>query len=198
MKINILALSFSLLGLAYASPASLSKYKTTPITTTHTSSRSTSHTSTFSTSTSKTASTSKKASISKATATITPSSTSSTLASSTTAAPTSCSSIAAVLVGPGQPITYKQYFSGTGVTLDPNNPGNNYNSPITLSYGGTRCEAANHCANVGATANYYSFDLHYLKSQQQWQCVLYFEGNKDTAYFDVEDSNVGEVYGYTT
>jgi hypothetical protein len=67
-----------------------------------------------------------------------------------------------------------------------------------LSYGGTRCEAANHCANVGATANYYSFDLHYLKQQQEWQCVLYFEGNKDTAYFDVEDSNVGEVYGYTT
>jgi hypothetical protein len=190
MKINILALSFSLLGLAHASPASLSKYKTTAITTTHTSStstsHSTSHTSTFSTSTSKT------------TSTITPSSTSSTPASSTTAAPTSCSSIAAVLVGPGQPITYKQYFSGSGVTLDPNNPGNNYNSPITLSYGGTRCEAANHCANVGATANYYSFDLHYLKQQQEWQCVLYFEGNKDTAYFDVEDSNVGEVYGYTT
>jgi hypothetical protein len=103
-----------------------------------------------------------------------------------------------VLLGPGEPITYKQYFSGSGVTLDPQNPGNNYNDPITVAYGGTKCEAANHCANVGATANYYSFDLHYLKDKQQWQCVLYFEGNRDGAYFDVVDANVGEAYGYTT
>lgn len=172
MKLNILTLGLSLIGLTHAIPATVADHKTTShkTTTATRTSISTSSTTTYT----------------------------STSTSSTTASPSSCASISAVLVGPGEPVVYKQYFSGTGVTLDPQNPGNNYNSPITVAYGGTRCEAAAHCANVGATANYYSFDLHYLNDQKQWQCVLYFEGNRDAAYFDVEDGNVGEAYGYST
>ena len=184
MKLNILTLGLSLIGLAHAIPATVANHKTTS-----------SHKTTTATRTStSTSSTTASTSISTSSTTTR----TSTATSSTPASPSSCASISAVLLGPGEPVVYKQYFSGRGVTLDPQNPGNNYNSPITVAYGGTRCEAATHCANVGATANYYSFDLHYLNDQKQWQCVLYFEGNKDAAYFDVVDGNVGEVYGYST
>lgn len=173
MKLNILTLGLSLIGLAHAIPATVADHRTT------------SHKTITATSTSISTSS-------------TTTSTSTSTTSTTTTSPSSCASISAVLLGPGEPVVYKQYFSGNGVTLDPQNPGNNYNDPITVAYGGTRCEAATHCANVGATANYYSFDLHYLNDQKQWQCVLYFEGNRDATYFDVVDGNVGEAYGYST
>lgn len=110
-----------------------------------------------------------------------------------------CTTFDEILLGPDEPVTYRQYFEGIAVTEDTNNPGNDFQTPVTVTYDGTepKCSAAASCASVGGVANYFSFDLHKFESLNKWQCVLYFDSNRDAAYFDQANGDVVEVYGYS-
>jgi hypothetical protein len=97
-------------------------------------------------------------------------------------------------------------FSGTAIREDLNNPGNVDAAagfpPITTYFPGTYtdCQAVQACADATALnpgQQYLSFDLHYLKSTAQWECVSYLQPQTCASYFTVADSNVGADYGYS-
>ena len=65
------------------------------------------------------------------------------------------------------------------------------------------CDAAQQCADLTVSdrddeAYYKSFDLHYLCSNNTWECVQYYDFNFDTSAFNVPDSDAVAVFGYTT
>jgi len=102
---------------------------------------------------------------------------------------------------------FAQYYAGTGHTLAPANPGasrahtaNLYTFPAA-EYG--TCEALKTCANLareGVSLRsldlYGSFELRLRLSSQEWECVQYWNVNRDAKWFSVVDADVGEVYGY--
>ncbi|KAK5725387.1 hypothetical protein LTR15_003573 [Elasticomyces elasticus] len=126
--------------------------------------------------------------------------------STTTTVPnnTACSSVSGPIATASPPRTasYAAYFQGCGVRENSNNKGNTITSrpPVTAYFDGSlaACDAINQCA--GAAANglevYYSFDLHYRISTAQYECVQYYDGNTDTAAFNVVDPDVDVTYGY--
>lgn len=102
--------------------------------------------------------------------------------------------------------TYEKYFTGSGVSEDPNNPGNlnpDTNPPKTTRFpdiAESDCTAAvGRCAGnaAGDPAIYASFDVHYLVSEKQWECTIFYGQNLDSDYFDTEDCNVAAAYGYS-
>jgi len=101
--------------------------------------------------------------------------------------------------------TYKQYYAGTGVTENYNNPGNIIPAsfPPLINYidGSTdACDAISQCASLtydNGLHYYYSFDLHFTISNHTWECVQFFDGNNDPSYFNQADPDVSVAYGYT-
>jgi hypothetical protein len=93
------------------------------------------------------------------------------------------------------------YFAGQGVTETPDNPGNSGYFPATTDFPGnlTTCEAIQECAIQAAlypnTA--WSFDIHLLVTEQIWECVVYYEWNLNPGFFNVENCDVSQAYGYT-
>lgn len=110
-------------------------------------------------------------------------------------------------------IVYTQYFSGSRYIENTDNPGNDAppaTTTFTVSAPATTnvpsCppdepseEAIQICANfaINNPGEYYSFDIHYLSSEQLWQCIAYYDPNTDTSYFNVPDSDATIVYGYS-
>lgn len=96
------------------------------------------------------------------------------------------------------------YYDGSGYIENLDNPGNQnpIYPPIYTDYAGTLddvCTVAQMCADqadIVDVGDYYSFDLHYLQSNQSWVCVQYIDGNDDASYFNVPDEDAIAVYGY--
>ena len=101
---------------------------------------------------------------------------------------------------------YVIYYSGTGHTLNPDNPANDSvdNPPFSGEFDGTlpQCGVLNLCAGFCNTKGgeygfgYYSFDLHHLISRDVWVCVCYDGSNDESQYFNVVDPDVSVAYGY--
>ena len=103
---------------------------------------------------------------------------------------------------------YDLYYSGPGYIENTDNPGNDDPGaypPLYNEYPGTLdvCDAVNMCAEQtnNHPTQYYSFELHYLCSNQKWICVQYYNLNGDgsegdTSYFNVPDDDAVAVYGY--
>jgi hypothetical protein len=101
-------------------------------------------------------------------------------------------------------LVYSVYYSGSGFTENTNNPGNDEPEslpPITTTYPGTTdpCTAIQACAQSSSNdlLSYYSFDLHYLASTQEWECVSYFDPNTAPSYYNVPNPDVMIAYGYS-
>ena len=98
---------------------------------------------------------------------------------------------------------YKLYYQGSGYTESPNNPGNdppNFPSITNqLNSSLSACAAVRECAQLcfHDEGIFYSFDLHFRRSTQLWECVQYFNWNEDAGYFNVTDSDVLVGYGYS-
>jgi hypothetical protein len=100
---------------------------------------------------------------------------------------------------------YELYFSETGVKINPNNPGNTVNPLVKTELDGSlsQCNAASPCATNRINAinddlcnAYISFNLQFRISTGVWECVSYFNPNKDASYFNVEDPDEGTALGY--
>jgi hypothetical protein len=101
-------------------------------------------------------------------------------------------------------IVYSVYYSGSGFTENTTNPGNdlpNNYPPLTTTYPGTMdpCTAIQTCTqdSYADPDAYYSFDLHYLASTEEWECVSYFDPNISPSYFNVPNPDILIAYGYS-
>lgn len=103
-------------------------------------------------------------------------------------------------------LDYTIYFDGTGVTENTANPGNTgliTLAPETFTFPGdlSLCAAAEKCAGQGTLLGllklFYSFDLHFVETACEWECVLYSGANTNATYFDVANSTIGAVAGYS-
>jgi len=91
------------------------------------------------------------------------------------------------------------------VTESPSNYGNNAKTPsVTYELTDTDpCAAIQDCANTAdpSSGTYYnSFDIHYLESTANWECVVYYgkqNATADAQFFNVTNANVGTVYGFS-
>ena len=99
---------------------------------------------------------------------------------------------------------YDQYYSGQYFIENTDNPGNDDpvgQPPIYTSLPGnlTMCEAAELCATTAMESwdGYFSFDLHYLCSNNTWECVDYYDYNTDASYFNVPDPDAVFVVGFS-
>jgi hypothetical protein len=98
---------------------------------------------------------------------------------------------------------YIRYYKGSSFTENYNNPGNvgvsNF-PPVVQNYPASQdvCTATTNCAAEASILPeiYYSFDLYFLTSQNQWECVLFYNGNSDPSYFNVPNSDAAMGYGY--
>jgi hypothetical protein len=99
---------------------------------------------------------------------------------------------------------YTRYYKGSGFTENHNNPGNPGDSssrpPVTTNYPATQdiCTVAINCAAYAITLPevYFSYDLHFLTSQNLWECVLFYNVNSDPGYFNVPNGDVSVGVGY--
>jgi hypothetical protein len=99
---------------------------------------------------------------------------------------------------------YTRYYKGSGFTENHNNPGNpgdnSSSPPVTVNYPATQdiCTAATNCASYAITLpeTCYSYDLHFLTSQNQWECVLFYDATNNAGYFNVPNSDVAVGVGY--
>ena len=116
----------------------------------------------------------------------------------------------AATVTPPNYSSYSMVFHGTGVRENANNPGNFFAPPQTTQLpvnSDTSCSAVNdtvsQCAAYAEAMfyalgnDYDSFDVHFLIAQSAWECVVYYDYQTSTAYFNVPDSNIDIVYGYS-
>lgn len=105
-------------------------------------------------------------------------------------------------------VDYARYFSGLGVTLNPNGPYNEdpeNSPPITTEISGlsTPTEAALECATQAYDNGYFTFDLHFRISRGAWECVQYLDINEGTdssapaSFHNVQDRDVACSFGYT-
>lgn len=97
---------------------------------------------------------------------------------------------------------YTQYFAGTGVTEETNNGGNDDPPfpPVTTALAvSNSCDAVQQCAAFAAESNnmYESFDVHYLISEKEYECVAYYDASSSPSDFNVQNADVGPVYGYS-
>ena len=101
--------------------------------------------------------------------------------------------------GPAEPGT------GSGYIENVDNNGNDAPDqapPIYTDYAGTLddvCTVAQMCADQADFVDfgsYNSFDLHYLRSNQSWVCVQFYDVNDDPSAFNVPDEDAIAVYGY--
>ncbi|KUJ17739.1 uncharacterized protein LY89DRAFT_60614 [Mollisia scopiformis] len=102
---------------------------------------------------------------------------------------------------------WDQLFIGSCLTEDPNNPGNDPESPaITneIASGTTAAMLAGACGYLNACMNwaipqaYDNVDFHLLQDTADtahWECVAYYD-NAGGNYFDVTNYNVLLAYGY--
>jgi len=131
-------------------------------------------------------------------------STTTSYVTTTVAAPTSptCTSINAS----GQTaFPYNLIYYGACVAERTDNKGNDFPldfPPIYTTIAGTLddpCSALQACVDsaYGQPVNYYSFDLHYLASNQTWECVQYYDGNVDPTDWSVPNSDILAGYGYS-
>jgi hypothetical protein len=103
---------------------------------------------------------------------------------------------------PSSGFTYARYYKGSGFTENSNNPGNNMviRPPHMQNYPASTdaCTAINNCASyaVSLPEVYYQFAVYFFTSQNQWQCVAYYNGNIDGSYFNVPNSDVAVGLGY--
>lgn len=99
---------------------------------------------------------------------------------------------------------YSEYYSGSGYVASASNVGNNALPsfpPLKTTFPGslTDCQAVVACAQTAVEApdNYWSFDLHYLTTSGQWECVQYINGNEDVSAFSVKNTAVSKAYGFS-
>jgi hypothetical protein len=109
-----------------------------------------------------------------------------TVTSTTAIVPPTCTPTAAIFGF----FVYTKYYSGSGFTENFDNPGNKVNPSQTLDIDGNQngCEAADTCAAYAVSlpyGAYFSFDLHFLVSQDKWVCTCCFDNNNDPSYFNV-------------
>ncbi|KAF4620208.1 hypothetical protein G7Y89_g14613 [Cudoniella acicularis] len=94
-------------------------------------------------------------------------------------------------------------FAGNAVYENPDNPGNPTDIPsppqtTTFDSSYSDCAAVLACGEFTYTPLFYSsFDVHFLIEEGYWLCTAYSSPQIDPEYFDVVDSNVGAVYGYS-
>lgn len=72
--------------------------------------------------------------------------------------------------------------------------------PVRSTFAADACTAVERCAQQSANAptSYYTFQLYFLESKQQWTCVSYFNAQFQAApYFNVPNPDAVVVYGYT-
>jgi len=104
-----------------------------------------------------------------------------------------------VTVPPGE--TWYVYFAGQGLTENTDNPGNVGYVPETVDFPGdlSACEAIQQCANAAQIypGTAWSFDIHFLVIEQTWECVIYYDFNLNPGFFNVENCDVSQSYGYT-
>jgi hypothetical protein len=95
----------------------------------------------------------------------------------------------------GGSATFTNYFVGFGVTELSFNTAN----PIVNTFTGTEddCTAVITCGGLTATQGYLSFDLHYLIAEAEWSCTSFFGANFVAADFSVNNTDVGNSYGYS-
>ena len=108
----------------------------------------------------------------------------------------------------GVNVTYDEYYVGQYRIENFTNPGNDDQShpPIYSPMSGLldMCDAAKNCAQIADTASadnssvYTSFDLHYLTSNGTWECVLYFDPNQDSTFFNVVDPDACISFGFSS
>ncbi|KAK6438532.1 3-dehydroquinate dehydratase (3-dehydroquinase) [Oleoguttula sp. CCFEE 5521] len=102
---------------------------------------------------------------------------------------------------PYSPFAYYKVFHGTNTTLNFVNPGNK-NPRVTINLDGSLQirAAAQQCVQAAKNqgGGYSSVDVHYRTSTVAWECVMYYGANRDKAYWDVVDGDVGEGYWYST
>jgi len=93
---------------------------------------------------------------------------------------------------------YNQYFFSTGLKENANNPGTPGAPPFTTTFpAGDFCSTLQECAQNTVMGGYYSIDFHFLISEDVYECTAYYNANSDPGYFNVQDEDVGQVYGYT-
>ncbi|KAF2722974.1 hypothetical protein K431DRAFT_283482 [Polychaeton citri CBS 116435] len=134
--------------------------------------------------------------------TVTPTTTTTTTEESTTtlqcAATPTCSAASNAQGG-----FYTLYYTGSGYTENYNNPGNdNTGFPPLVNYfpaSTSTCDAVTQCASISYADPYvyWSFDLHFRTSTNQWECVQFFDNSQDPGYFNVADPDVSVAYGYS-
>ena len=103
----------------------------------------------------------------------------------------------------GAGTVYAQYYSGQYFIENTDNAGNDDplgQPPIYTSISGDldMCAAAEQCAIQAMESwdGYLSFDLHYLCSNNTWECVDYYDSNDDPSAFNVPDPDAVAVFGF--
>ena len=97
--------------------------------------------------------------------------------------------------------TYRQYFSGNGVRETDDNPGmiSDFDFRTTTFDDADFCTLVEECSSF-AQLNfppYFSFQLYYRISEDQYVCTAYPNPNSDPSYFNIIDNEVGASYGFT-
>ena len=108
---------------------------------------------------------------------------------------------ACTIASDGHGNTWFNYFAGQGLTETENNPGNLGYTPRYRNLPGvlSTCDAINACAVQASLypGTAWSFDVHLLVSAQTWQCVIYYDWNKNPGFYNVANCDVSQSYGYT-
>jgi len=123
----------------------------------------------------------------------------------TTTTTSQCTSLFATATSanyfPGNGEYYVRFYSGAGYETNTTTDSGNDNSypAITSYYASTysACQAAKACINeaYGDENEYYSIDLHFLTSRNQWECFQYYNPSA-ASDFNVPNSDVAAAYGY--
>lgn len=123
---------------------------------------------------------------------------------STTSVTTSLAITATGTLGiAGVSVPYTAYYYGAGVEENVNNPGNTIAGHLatttTLAANLPFQTAATSCANfaAGRPGEYYSFQLLKFISSGNFECRAYWDDNSDGSYFNVPNSDVSYVFGFS-
>ncbi|OCF33225.1 hypothetical protein I316_04966 [Kwoniella heveanensis BCC8398] len=100
---------------------------------------------------------------------------------------------------------YTQYYSGSGIIETDNNPGNDNDSypPKQLNIPGTTAQnaAIQQCASFSddnvLNDLYFSFQIYYDDSVDNWICRAYYDPSSDASYFNVPNTDANPVFGYS-
>jgi len=98
---------------------------------------------------------------------------------------------------------YTQYAFTNGFKENSNNPGNDepcqYPPQTTAFPAGDFRTTLQECTSFAAASDdqYDSFNFHFLMSENVYECAAYYDPSTDAGYFNVQDSDVGQAYGYS-